>query len=294
MKRGQFASRLGGWSFVRLQRWLKGKSTEQAERIGERLGAWAYVLSKKHRRIADENLARAFPEKSPEERIALAKAVMAHFGRTMTDFMRSKGRTSEEALAAVELHGLENLREALSKGGVMIISAHYGNWERISQVLRIHHDKVSIIARDTNDPEMTALVNDLREGSGVGLISRGEAAYPTIKRLKNGEIVALLADQNSEDFMIPFFGVPAGTVLGPAILADRAGAKMLPCYCVRIGVGKFKMWIETPLTPAEGMEGPEAMMTSYNRSLEAAVRQYPDQYLWIHNRWKAAKRRGLA
>lgn len=295
MKRRRLVARLAGWAFVRLQRWLGHKSSAQAERIGERLGRLAFRVSAKHRKIAAENLARAFPEKSEKERTELARAVMIHLGRLMADFMRTSSRPNEELLATTELHGVEHLKRAQAQGtGVLMIGAHFGNWERVSHVLLQHSAKVSIVSRDSNDPEMTALVNTLRESSGAQLISRGDAAFPTIKRLKNKELVALLADQSSEESMIPFFGVPAGTVLGPAILAARAKAPILPCYCVRVGVDRYKMWIEPPLEPAEGLEGPEAIMTSYNRSLEAAVRQYPEQYLWIHRRWKAAVRRGLA
>jgi KDO2-lipid IV(A) lauroyltransferase len=295
MNRSRIVARLGGWSFVRLQKWLQAKTPEQADRIGTRLGRLAYRASKKHRLLTAENLARAFPEKTEIERTRLAKDVMVHFGRIMADFMRSSGRTVEDLLATTELSGVENLDKALAQGhGALMISAHFGNWERVPHMLLQLSHKVSIIARDSNDPEMTALVNKLREGSGIGLISRGDAAFPTIKRLKSKELVALLADQSSEECMIPFFGVPAGTVLGPAVLAERAKAPIVPSYCVRVGMNRYKMWIEPALEPVEGLEGAEAMMTAYNRSLEAVVRQYPEQYLWFHNRWKAAKKRGLA
>lgn len=292
--RRRIASKIGGRAFVSLQRWLESKSAAQAERIGERLGRMAFRVSKKHRNRAIENLTRAFPEKDAAEIRILAEGVLVHFGRTMADFMRAGARTKEEVLDSIEVEGLEHMDAARRAGtGGLLIGAHFGNWERLAHATVLLGYPVSVIVRDANDPAMNELVERLRQATGVGLISRGDAAVPTLKRLKRNEFVGLLPDQNSDEIYVPFFGVPCGTVTGPAVLSLRSGAPLLPMYCVRTGPCKYRVWIEPPLEPEPGFEPVEGLTRAINRSLEAAIRQYPEQYLWIHNRWKSAKRRGL-
>ncbi len=287
-------SRLGGWAFVRLQRWLGKKDAAGAERVGERLGRLAYRVSKKHRERALENLNRAFPEATAEQRATWAQGVLIHFGRVMSDFMRAASRTPEEVLNSIQAEGLERLDAALAQGkGVILVTAHFGNWERMANYLVLKGYKLSVVARDANDPEMNALVTDLRNASGVEVISRGNAARQILTKLKRNEAVGILPDQNSDEVFVPFFGVPCGTVQGPAVLSLRSGAPILPMYCARIGVGKYRFWVEPAIEPEVGFEPVEGLTRAVNVSLEGAIRQYPDQYLWIHNRWKSAKARGL-
>jgi KDO2-lipid IV(A) lauroyltransferase len=277
-----------------LQRWLEKKSDLQAEKVGERLGRIAFKVSGKHRKLAFENVTRAFPDLPERERWELARNVMVHFARVMCDFMRARVRTSEQVLASCTVEGFEHIERAREAGkGALLVAAHFGNWERMAHAISALGVPLSVVSRDANDPEMNALVNELRHAAGVQLISRGDAAFPTLKRLKKNECVGLLPDQNSDEIFVPFFGVPCGTVTGPAVLSLRAEAPLIPIYTARVGPGKYRFWVEPPLQPEPGFEPVEGLTRAINSSLEAAIRQYPDQYLWIHNRWKSAKRRGL-
>lgn len=292
--RRRWTSRLGGWAFVRLQKWLGRKDAAGAERVGERLGRLAYRLSKKHRERALENLARAFPEATQQQRDDWAEGVLVHFGRVMSDFMRAATRSKQEVIDSIEASGIERIDEVLAAGkGVILVTAHFGNWERMANYLALKGYTLSVVARDANDPDMNALVAQLREAAGVEVISRGNAARAVLTKLRKNECVGILPDQNSDEIFVPFFGVPCGTVQGPAVLSQRSGAPILPMYCARIGVGKYRVWVEPPIEAEEGFEPVEGLTRAINASLEAAIRQYPDQYLWIHNRWKSAKARGL-
>lgn len=295
MNTKQIGQRLATSAFKRLQRWFEKKSPEQAEAAGARLGRMAFRLSKKHRERALENLARAFPEKSEAERQQLAKGVLEHFGRVMADFVRAGKRTNEEVLASMEIEGQEHLLNALATGrGVIFISGHFGNWERLAHALATIGGPISVVARDANDPEMNQIVNGLRESGGVKVISRGDSIRPIMDALKANEMVGILPDQNSEEIFVPFFGVPCGTVKGPAVLTRRSGAVCIAGYCARIGPNRYRVFFEPPLEPEPGYDFIEGLTRRINKSLEDAIRQYPEQYLWIHNRWKSAKRRGLA
>lgn len=281
-------------AFKRLQKWFIRKTPEKAEEAGARLGRLVWRLSGKHRQRALENLQRAFPEKSSEEHLALGRGVLEHFGRVMADFVRTPVRTNEEVLATATVDGYENLLSALALGkGVLLISGHVGNWERMGHWLAAKGHAVSAVARDANDPEMNAIILELREATGMQIISRGDAIQPIIEALAKGTLVGITPDQNSEEIFVPFFGHPCGTVKGPAVLARRTGAPLVPVYFMRSGPNKYRFVIRPPLAPEEGYSIIEGYTRAINTSLEGIVREYPDQYLWIHNRWKSAKKRGL-
>lgn len=273
---------------------MERKTALQAEASGAKLGRMAFKLSKKHRARALENLTRAFPEKTEAERESIAIGVLEHFGRVMADFLRSHKRTQQEVLESTEVIGREHLTEALSRGrGIILISGHFGNWERMSHWISASGYPVSVVARDANDPQMNDLILELRHANGAKVIARGDAVRPILERLKANELVGILPDQNSGEIFVPFFGHPCGTVKGPGTLARRTGSPVLPVYCLRIGPARYRMVICEPLSPEEGFEPIEGMTRAINRSLEEQIRQFPDQYLWIHNRWKSAKSQGL-
>jgi KDO2-lipid IV(A) lauroyltransferase len=292
--RREVEGRVGAWAFRMIQRWLGGKDLLGAEKIGERLGQLSYRLLKKRRLRALSNLELAFPEKSEEERRAIAKGVFEHFGRVMCDFVRTANRTPEEVLSSIQTRGLENLHQAIALGkGAIVVTGHFGNWERMAQFISLSGFKMSVIVRDANNEDLNNLVLELRKAAGVGIISRGNAARPVLTKLRNNEVIGILPDQNAGDAFIPFFGKTCGTAFGPAVLGERAGAPLVPIYCYRVGPGKYVYETHPPLEPVPGYPPSEGMMRAVNNSLEAMIRKYPDQYLWIHDRWKSARQQGL-
>ena len=111
--------------------------------------------------------------------------------------------------------------------------------------------------------------------------------------LRGGGTVALLPDQNSEECFVPFFGQPCGSVLGPAVLHLRTGATLIPAFCVRTGVGKYHVRVHPSVNPDGKEKDPVAITATLNRILEDEVRQHPEQWLWMHDRWKSARRKGM-
>lgn len=295
MNTKQIGQRLATSALKKLQKWFMKKSPEGAEASGAKLGRLIFRVSKKHRERALENVRRAFPEKSAEEQTNISRQVLEHFGRVMADFVRAPIRTNAEVLGSMTIEGFEHLEKAQANGkGTIVISGHFGNWERMAQALVAKGLTTSVVARDANDPEMNQLVLDLRHAGGVSVISRGDAIKPIVDALKRNEVVGILPDQNSEEIFVPFFDVPCGTVKGPAVISKRTGAPIIPIYCARTGPNRYRFIIQPPLQPEEGFDFVEGMTRAINHSLEGIIREYPDQYLWIHNRWKSAKRRGLA
>lgn len=295
LSRRDLESRLGAFAFTRAQRWLVRKSPDQAERVGERLGRLIWRASKKHRRRALDNLALAMPELSAPDRERLARKVFEHFGRVTADFLTSPRRTKEDLEASMSVEGLEHLDAALGKGkGIVMITGHFGNWERLAAWLSTHGYTITVVQRDVRDSSLNRMVQQLREGPGTKVIGRGDAARPIIERLRKNELVGILPDQNSDEIFLPFFGKPAGTVLGPGVIAERTGAPVVCCWCVWTGPGRYRMIVEPALEaePGGSVKG-EGTMRAIHRRLEAMVRAHPEQWLWFHDRWKSARRKGL-
>jgi KDO2-lipid IV(A) lauroyltransferase len=237
----------------------------------------------------------AFPHMSEDELRETCRRVFVNFGRASADFLIGLDRTKEELEQTTTVEGREHLDAALAHGkGVLLITAHFGNWERVAAWMVLNGYKLSVIARDADDQGVNALVNELREGPGTEVIPRGRAARASIERLRKNEIIGILPDQNASEVYIPFFGKPAGTVLGPGVLAERTGAVALPVFSFYEGEGRYRVRFYPVLPPDEGYTTKgEGMMRAINRLLEQVVRERPDQWLWFHDRWRNARRKGL-
>lgn len=271
------------------------KSVEDAERSGATLGRAFYKVSRKHRERALNNLQLAMPELSHAERERLARRVFEHFGKMSADFVRSSMRTKEELLASIEVHGTERLEQARSNGkGALLISGHFGNWERIGSWVAASGYPMSVVVRTANDEGLDAMVNRLRRQGGVNVIPRGNAARPILECLNRNEFVAILCDQNSDEIFIPFFGKPCGTVLGPGVIHERTQSPVIMGNCIWIAPGKYRASFEPiEATDVDSTVKGESTMRAINIALESEIREHPEQWLWFHDRWRAARKRGL-
>ena len=265
-----------------------------AQAFGKLLGSLLYTALGRYRRVAHKNLTLVYgKEKSEAEITAMAKAVFRHFGQVATEFVKlpQLDRTSVDRLVTVE--GEEYLKQAFEKGhGVLTISGHFGNWEMMGRWLGSHDVPLNVVARRANDPEADKLLRGTREGNGAQVFLRGAgSARAMLTCLKNNETVVILPDQNAAEIFVPFFGLPTGTADGPAIIHLRTGAPILFVWCVRTPDNRFRLIFEPPYSYAptgNKKADAEVIMTEINARLEAQIRQYPTQWLWLHDRWKAS------
>ncbi len=177
--------------------------------------------------------------------------------------------------------------------GVIFLTGHLGNWERAGHFVAASGRHLNVVARDANQDGVQAHVLRMRESTGVSVMSRGNSARQALVKLRKKELIGILADQNSLDSFVPFFGFPCGTVSGPSVLHRRTGAPICPAFCVWLGYNRYKLIFLPLVDPDNQEESIDALTARLNLVLESVIREYPRQWLWMHDRWKAARRQGL-
>lgn len=288
---GHVAAAVTAKAESKLQQWPMEKSLAFGAGIGRAL----HRLGTRRRKRAEENIAMAFPELGERDIRDLARESFVHFGTVAADFLAGSKRTKEEVEALTTHVGLHHLEEALSLGkGAIIATGHFGHWERGAQWLSLHGYPLTAIARDANDEGVTKIVNDARRASGTEILSRGDSATGTLRRLRDNRVIAILADQNAEDAYLPFFGRMAGVNLGIGVLASRTGAPVLPSCSYYLGNGLVHAEIGPPIEALPDVAGRgSGIMLAFHRSFEASIIREPGQWLWFHDRWRYAREAGL-
>ena len=268
-------------------------SPEGAEAAGRRFGRLFRSLDRRRREVAERNLALAFPEKRPAEIEALSIAVFEHFGGMAADLLHAVGEPLEALRARVEVTGAETARAAAATGrGLFLLTAHLGNWEYSALLTCAIGLPTTVIARPLDNPLLEAILRRFRERTGNTVVYKTNAAREMLRTLKRGGTVGILADQHTstaDAVVVPFFGRPASTTSIVARLVDRTEALLVPVACVRTGPALYHLAYEPPIDvrslPPEERE-PVPLTGRFNLEIERLVRRNPEQWLWLHNRWK--------
>ncbi len=274
-------------------------------RWGERLGQFAYWVTKyfvrRSQRYAHRNLVLTdFPHHNAtlSERDAFIRRVFIQFSKSLVDFLRGPVLDKATLQQLVHADGWEHAAAAQSAGkGIIFVTAHLGNWEMLGRWLAAKGLDLTVVAREPEQPELASFVHDLRLNAGFRVAYRGDSARELLKILKSNKAIGLLPDQNSGDIFVPFFGIPAGTPVGPAALALHTGATLIPSYCVRLPDDSYRLLLLPPIdTHGTGDKDADQrrITAEVNHVLESVIRDYPDQWLWLHNRWKSAFEEGNA
>lgn len=261
--------------------------------LGGLLGAAAFLLFKRHRRTALENLERAFGySMTPGERERVAERLFRNLGRMFFEFNRMAWLKREDVDRLVEFSGLEKIEKALQKGrGVLLITAHYGNWELLHAALGHRGYPIELVVRRLDSPLFEEFVKWVRSRSGVNIVYKVKAMLPLVRRLNANSIAMILIDQNSvrqEGVFVDFFGVPASTNKGPALLAQKTGAAVLPVFIVREGTRhRVEVWDEVEVADTGDKDSDTEVNTAaFTRAIEKAIQNRPEQWFWVHRRWK--------
>jgi Kdo2-lipid IVA lauroyltransferase/acyltransferase len=252
-----------------------------------------YYLSPRQRFITIHNLRRAFPEKSQDEIIAIAKGAYRTLGIVIADFFDIPSLTKENIDNLVEVEGREYYTKALEKNrGILILGAHFSNWELAAVTMSLVLKPAVITYRPLDSPTLDNLVLWVRSSTGNVLIDKERAMRKMLRGLAHNGIVATMIDQNmawQEGVFVDFFGRPACTTTGLALLALHTDAPVVPGYILRLENGKYRMVIKEEMAVIRtGDEKADILINTQNftKFIEDTVREYPDQWFWMHQRWK--------
>ncbi len=247
-------------------------------------------LLKAHK-IAKKNLAFAFPEKSDKERAILLDKVWENLGRAVGEFSFIGQCDKEQFKQYVEVEHEEILSEHLVKGKPAIFfSAHLANWELAPKTAAIFGTPLALVYRPSNNPLVEKLVKYVRRSYQSESIAKGKAGARDIMRcLKEGQPVGMLLDQKMNDgIAVPFFGRDAMTASAVVNLARRFQCPVIPAQIIRKNDVSFKVIIHKPLVAKQTGDDKQDsydFMCQINDMIEDWVRQHPDQWFWVHNRW---------
>jgi Kdo2-lipid IVA lauroyltransferase/acyltransferase len=259
---------------------------------GTALGLAFYVLDGAHRRIAQRNLATAFPSRPEAERRAIARAAFAHFGRLLFELLQFSTLSPQQMLSRVEFDGEERARLAYAQGkGVLFITGHFGFWEIHAMVHGVKIEPISVLARALDNPYLNRLLEQIRQCTGNTVVYRRGTIRRVMRTLQAGHGVAVLIDQHimgRDAIYVDFFERPAATTSAVAALALRTGSPVVPVFALPLGRGRYRVIYEHQIEPPRP-DSPDPLREFTQRCtdvLEMYVRRHPELWLWMHRRWR--------
>ena len=264
-----------------------------ARGLGRLVGLIAYAFAGSQRRLTDQQLQQALGAAArPEtDRRRIARGVFQHLGQTLLEWFVLDRCSPSRFAGLVQVHGLQHVQQALADGrGAIGVSAHFGNWEVAPMVLAAHDVRGGVLARRLRYPEYQAFLWSMRRRKGVETFERG-SLREVARLLRANQMIGMLPDQDVESLegiFVDFFGRPAYTPVGPAALSLMTGAPILPCFTIRQPRG-FRVVIEAPIAierTGDRLHDLAALTQAWSRVMESFIRRYPDQWAWMHRRWK--------
>ena len=260
--------------------------------LGRRLGDLAYAALPRRRRLATANVGQAFPSLAPAARRRIARRSFQHLGMVFAEGCFVLRHPIERVAGQVSVEGLEHLSAAVERHGrALVLTGHLGNWELLTLCPVLTGYPLTVVARALDSPSLAAWADRLRRAAGVEVVDKREALRPVLEALRQGRLVGVLLDQNAsrrEGVFVPFFGRMASTSRAVAVLALRTSTPVVPAFTRRVGPGRHQITIQRALelpdtSDAQAIEGLTARCTAV---IEEAVRASPEQWLWMHDRWK--------
>jgi len=281
------------WPFLFLTSCL---SPAWAVRLGKHLGTLAYYTDPRHRKVCLKNLKIAFPDLDDSERRQIGRRAFENVGKTFLEFPGLVRQKPADILRRVRFEGLENLDHALSLNkGALLLTGHIGNWELMALAYGLKRSPLAFIARPLDNVYLERWVARIRGRSGNQIIFKKGALRSVHRCLKQGVAVGFLVDQHSwppDGILVDFFDHPACSSMAIALFAVRSGAPVVPVYTVRAPSGNDHIVIfESHLALAKtGKKDIDIRDNTqhYQKVLENVIRKYPDQWFWMHRRWKGS------
>ncbi len=264
-----------------------------ADRAGAALGWVVARVGRPRWEVVREHLQTAFPEAGERWRRDIGRRCYAHLGAEAVALFRLAGMGRAQVRERTRVTGLGVVESAVRQGrGVIILSAHLGNWEIGGSALVARGFPLDVVVARQRNELFDRHLTRSRERLGFGIIPRNEGRRGVLAALKAGRLAGILGDQDARraGVFVDFFGRPASTARGPAVLALRSDALIVTLFAVRLPGWKPRYHVHLEAlegTAATGRAARVAAITqAYTTRIEEYVRRYPDQYFWLHKRWK--------
>jgi KDO2-lipid IV(A) lauroyltransferase len=265
-----------------------------AQALGAGLGRIAYWILPGRRRVALDNLTLVYGDTlSPEARATLARQSFEHLGMTAMECCRLFFGPAERLFARVRGQGMEYIGQAMARGrGIFFLTGHFGNWELLAATHGLAGFGLSVVVRPLDNPYLDTLIARARERSGLRAISKREAVQGVREALARGECIGILLDQDAgrDGEFVPFLGRPASTSRALAVLAIKTRAPVLPAFIHRLPDGGHELVLdpEIPLAITGDLDHDIHVNTArFTEAIERHVRAHPEQWFWVHRRWKS-------
>jgi KDO2-lipid IV(A) lauroyltransferase len=257
--------------------------------------AWViYLLHVRLRQVGMRNLGIVFPEKSEAERARILRGEFTSLGRQLAEVCHFPDYTLGNVDQVVVYDGFENYERAHARGkGVLLFAGHFGGWELSSFVLSMHGHWMYVIMRGMDNVYLGDLILRYRTMHGNKAVDKDDFVRGLLSAMKAGEVVGMLMDTNMtppQGIFVDFFGIPACTAAGPARIALRTDAAVVPTFTIwDAELGKYRLRFDpaVELVRTGDLEADiKANTQKFTSIIEGYVRKYPEQWLWVHRRWK--------
>jgi KDO2-lipid IV(A) lauroyltransferase len=258
------------------------------------LGWAVYLLHIRLRHVGRRNLALAFPEKSPRERVQILRGVFTSFGRQLAEVCLFPKYTRENVSEVVVYDGFENFERALARGkGVLFLTAHLGGWELSAFAHSLYGHSLQVVMRPLDNVYLDRMTRRYRTMHGNQMIDKDDNVRGLLSAMKSGETVGILMDTNMtppQGVFVDFFGIPACTASGMARIAMRTDAAVVPGFTIwDRELRKYRLRFDPAVDLVRTGDDDADIIANtarFTKVIEEYVRRYPDQWLWVHRRWK--------
>jgi KDO2-lipid IV(A) lauroyltransferase len=279
------------WPFIKILGMLP-RPLARAAGIG--LARVVYLLHVRLRQVGMRNLALAFPEKTETERARILRGEFASLGRQLAEVCHFPKYTRENVEQVVVYDGLENYEQAHARGkGVLFLTAHFGGWELSAFTHSLHGHWMHVVSRAMDNVYLDRLIRQYRTMYRNQTVDKDDFVRGLLAAMKAGEVVGILMDTNMtppQGIFVDFFGIPACTASGLARIALRTDAAVVPTFTIwDADLGKYRLRFDpaVELVRTGDLEADiKANTQKFTSIIEEYVRKYPEQWLWVHRRWK--------
>ncbi len=267
-------------------------SLNRALALGSAIGWFYGIVIRHHRRDAKEAIQRSLPEKSDSERKRLLNQVYRNLGMNAAEEMRMPTVTTAYLQDYITWDNEAPIREVLTAGkGVLALTAHVGNFDLLCTIAPKFNYPTTIITKVIKNKAINDWWMAARSRFGLKFLPAHNSYRQCLSALRKNEIVAFILDQNminTEGIFVDFFGKPACTSPGLAYMSAQSGSAVVPIFMIRLENGRHRVKVMAPIPPPPDRK-PETIShytQLYTKIIEDVIRKYPDQWIWVHRRWR--------